>query len=97
MKYLLGKSFKFHYGTNDYRSNYDAINWKDDEPKPPPKSRTIKRNAAKCLSCGDIIESKHRHDFVSCKCHNIAVDGGLDYIRRCGNLEGYEDMSEYED
>lgn len=25
-------------------------------------------NKAKCLNCGDIIHSKHRHDFVSCKC-----------------------------
>lgn len=26
------------------------------------------RNRAKCRNCGDIIESKHRHDFVSCSC-----------------------------
>ena len=28
------------------------------------------------------IESKDRHDFVRCNCGNIAVDGGLDYIKR---------------
>lgn len=22
----------------------------------------------KCLNCGDIIQSKHRHDFVACSC-----------------------------
>lgn len=27
------------------------------------------RNRAKCRNCGDIIESKHGHDFVTCKCH----------------------------
>ena len=40
-------------------------------------------NKAKCLKCGDIIESKHRHDFVTCKCGNISVDGGRDYHKRC--------------
>jgi len=55
----------------------------------------IKRNAAQCLLCNDIIESKHRHDFVSCSCGNIAVDGGLDYIRRVGTLKKYVDLSEY--
>ena len=35
----------------------------------------------KCLRCGDVIQSKHRHDFVSCKCGGIFVDGGSDYLR----------------
>lgn len=43
------------------------------------------RNIAKCKKCGDIIESKHRHDFVRCKCGAIFVDGGHDYIRRGGD------------
>lgn len=57
----------------------------------------IKVNKAKCLKCGDIIESKHRHDFVFCKCESVAVDGGKDYLRRLGNLEDMEDMSEFEE
>jgi hypothetical protein len=32
--------------------------------------------------CGDEIESKYRHDYVSCKCGGISVDGGKDYLRR---------------
>lgn len=40
------------------------------------------KNQAKCLKCGDIIVSKHRHDFVTCSCGNVSVDGGLDYCRR---------------
>ena len=44
-------------------------------------TQTIK-NIAKCLLCGDIIESKHRHDFVTCKCGNLSVDGGQDYWKR---------------
>ena len=39
-------------------------------------------NKAQCLICGDIIESKTRHDYVTCSCGNISVDGGLDYCRR---------------
>ena len=38
---------------------------------------------AQCLDCFDIIESKHRHDFVKCKCGTSFLDGGDDYIR-CG-------------
>lgn len=35
------------------------------------------RNRAKCKLCGDIIESMHPTDYVTCKCGEIAVDGGL--------------------
>jgi len=36
------------------------------------------------MKCFDIIESHHRHDFVSCKCGTIFLDGGMDYIRYGG-------------
>lgn len=42
----------------------------------------IVRNAIRCNICGDEIESKHRHDYVGCKCGACAVDGGHDYLRR---------------
>lgn len=42
----------------------------------------ILKNAIKCNICGDIIESKHRNDFVTCKCGSCSVDGGHDYLRR---------------
>lgn len=57
----------------------------------------IKRNRAKCLHCGDIIESKNRHDFVTCTCGMLSVDGGLDYLKRCGDLKFMEELSEYTD
>jgi len=38
-------------------------------------------NQAKCLKCGDEPYSAHRHDFKSCECGDIFVDGGMDYIR----------------
>lgn len=55
----------------------------------------ILRNAAKCLSCGDEIESVHRHDFKFCSCRKIAVDGGKSYIRRVGDGP-MEDLSEFD-
>lgn len=53
-------------------------------------------NKIKCNKCGDIIESTYRHDFKSCMCGAVAVDGGKDYLRRGGNREDWEDLSEYE-
>ena len=54
-------------------------------------------NKIRCKKCGDIIESTHRHDFKFCKCGAVAVDGGKDYLRRCGNREEWEELSEYFD
>jgi hypothetical protein len=34
------------------------------------------RNRAKCKVCGDILESFHEHDWVSCKCAEISICGG---------------------
>ncbi len=34
----------------------------------------------KCLICGDIIESKQRHNLVNCRCENCYIDGGQDYL-----------------
>lgn len=53
------------------------------------------RNKAKCLACGDIIESKYTHDYVRCSCGNLAVDGGFDYMKRsCKDLSQYEEVLE---
>jgi len=57
----------------------------------------IKRNAAKCKVCGEVVESRWRNNFVTCSCGNLSVDGGHDYIRR-GFRDGkdsYEDLNEY--
>lgn len=56
----------------------------------------IIRNAIRCKKCGDVIESKTVHDFKFCSCGSCAVDGGHDYLRRCGNLGDWEEMSEVE-
>lgn len=51
-------------------------------------------NAVKCLKCNDIIQSKHRHDFVWCSCGNVAVDGGNDYKKRVFHTKEYEELDE---
>lgn len=64
-----------------------------------PKQVRLKliRNAARCLDCGDTVESKSRHDFRACRCGGVFVDGGLSYVRRgFRNESRYEDLSEYE-
>ncbi|MFA5759792.1 MAG: hypothetical protein WC942_10620 [Clostridia bacterium] len=54
-------------------------------------------NKAQCLKCNSIIESTYRHDFKSCKCGNLFVDGGLDYMRRgCRRGDSsYKDLSKF--
>lgn len=61
--------------------------------------RKLARNAVKCSTCLTVIESKHRHDFVRCKCPTddtaVWVDGGLDYQRMLmGNSASWTDLSE---
>jgi hypothetical protein len=56
----------------------------------------IIKNAAQCLSCYEVVESKHRHDFVRCSCGNLAVDGGKDYLKRSVGKHGIKNMSQTE-
>ena len=53
-------------------------------------------NRCKCRLCGTVIESKHRHDFVRCKCGEIFTDGGDDYIRR-GAMTTFENIIDMPD
>lgn len=59
--------------------------------------KVLTRNAVKCLVCNTVLESKHRHGYVQCNCPNeVAVDGGLDYIRHMGkDLDLIENLCEY--
>jgi hypothetical protein len=41
------------------------------------------RNTVTCYECGETITSLTRHDFQTCKCGAISVDGGFDYVKRC--------------
>ena len=59
--------------------------------------KKIRVNRIRCLKCGEIIESTSVHDFRWCSCRACAVDGGKEYLRRLGNREDWEEMSEFED
>ena len=56
-----------------------------------PERRRITRSRARCTKCGAIVESKHAHDFVSCPCGSIFLDGGPDYVRY-----GWQDPADLE-
>lgn len=58
--------------------------------------RKITQNSARCLDCGNEIVSGHRHDFVTCSCGNLSVDGGKSYTRRLFRNSNWEETSEYE-
>ena len=57
------------------------------------------RNAIQCVHCRDVIESKYTHDFKSCKCGAVSVDGGLSYTKRSfrDSPLDFIDLSEWED
>ena len=53
-------------------------------------------NKIRCKKCGDIIESERVYVALKwCSCKSVAVDGGLDWLRRIGNSEDWEELSEY--
>lgn len=80
--------------TTEYRKNWDRIfgTKLKRAPKPAACPRAIiVENSIRCLQCGDVITSKHRHDFVTCSCGRSSVDGGSDYLRRVG--DSWEELS----
>ncbi len=55
-------------------------------------------NCARCRRCNQVIESRSRHDFVTCNCGAISVDGGTEYLRRlAADLGDVVEMSEFEE
>ncbi len=52
-------------------------------------------NAVRCRTCGELVRSRHRHDFRWCKCGTVAVDGGSWYSKRSVKEEAdFEEMTE---
>lgn len=41
----------------------------------------MKIQAVKCLHCHSIVFSRTRHDFRSCLCGKVSIDGGFDYVK----------------
>lgn len=61
------------------------------------KYKKILVNRAKCNHCGWVIESQGRHHLNVCGCGRLYVDGGQEYLRRGGDLNNYEELSEFEE
>ncbi len=58
----------------------------------------IVTNRIRCKHCGDIIESTHVHDFKTCSCGRVSVDGGHEYLRRVFKEDGdFEELSTFEE
>lgn len=57
--------------------------------------RKIISNKIQCNHCKDIIESKYRHNYVTCSCKRVSCDGGTAYLKRMFMLESdYTELSE---
>ena len=52
-------------------------------------------NAVKCRTCKRVLISTYAHDFQSCG--HIFTDGGIEYMRRGGDLSQMQDLSLVED
>ena len=52
-------------------------------------------NKIKCKHCDDIIESTHVHDFKTCKCGTVSVDGGHEYLKR--SFQSNDPNDDFED
>lgn len=51
-------------------------------------------NKIQCKHCGDIIESKGIHQFVTCRCETCSVDGGIWHLSRSFRNSPEEDFIE---
>ena len=59
-------------------------------------TRHIICNQARCKKCDTLIISHHDHDFKSCKCGSLSVDGGNSYTRRLfNNINDFEELTVY--
>jgi len=60
----------------------------------PEEVKELHINRILCKHCNEIIMSKHRHDFIACKCGKCFVGGGKDYRRRGGKKDvDWEELS----
>lgn len=59
--------------------------------------KQILQNSAICLNCNEEIVSKFTHDYVTCKCGELSVDGGNSYLKRnFTKINSHRDTSIYD-
>lgn len=51
----------------------------------------ILKNSAMCGDCWQEIVSRHKHDYITCSCGQLSIDGGSSYLKR--NSNHYVDTS----
>jgi hypothetical protein len=51
---------------------YEAFEW----PQPTKAKKYVSPHRGRCLTCDTTVESRHNHDFQSCKCGAMSLDGG---------------------
>ena len=79
------------------------IDYQDFTTKDTPRDKRLSlgigdifSNSATCLICGETIRSKNRHDYRTCKCGKLSVDGGSWCPKRVFEKNGsYKDKVEY--
>jgi len=54
-------------------------------------------NGATCHMCDWFIRSRNKHDYVSCRCGNVSVDGGSWYAKRNFKTDAFTNVIEYFD
>ena len=59
--------------------------------------KKITTNMAQCLKCKEVLTSKSTHDFVTCSCGNLSVDGGTSYLKRSfKDMKQWRELSTFE-
>lgn len=48
--------------------------------------KQIVLNRGQCSLCQDVIISRYRHEYKTCRCGKSYIDGGKDYIRSGGSI-----------
>ncbi len=55
-------------------------------------------NAAQCLKCNETIYSREEKEFVVCRCGNVKISGGLEYLNRWAeDPMKFVELSEWEE
>lgn len=97
--------FRDNYNDSDLKVLDRIKNRKKPEEKPEESEtkigydfdKRIIRNMAQCLKCKDVITSYHGHDYKTCTCGSLSVDGGMNYLKRAGEISNCKELSIYSD
>lgn len=88
----LNKTFRSPANSKAFRDHWDDV-FRTQVPDPTGSRRpaAYALNAGVCGRCGQVVRSLYRHDFRSCGCGAVYVDGGACYVSHGGAV--VEDLS----